>query len=277
MFDMFQLPFMVQAFAAAVITGVLLSYLGVHVVGRGIVFVDLALGQISSLGVAFAAFIGSGVTSIPLIFTLVGALLMSFINIRDKRLKQEAIIGILYAFASALTVLLISKTPHGDSDVQEVLFGNILSVGWDQISLVGIVFGAIALMHIIFFRKFFALTESFENGEHHLVGIFNIWNFLFYISIGLAIVFAVKINGVIPVFSYLIIPAVSGIMLSKNNITVLILAFIISILASFFGLDFSFHYDFPAGSSIVTVLGIIFILAAIVNIIKGAFRKKQVA
>src|SRR5438874_5962150 len=152
MFEMFQLPFMVQSFTAAVITGILLSYLGVHVVGRGIVFVDLALGQISSLGVAFAAFIGIGVTSIPLIFTLVGALLMSFINIRDKRLKQEAIIGILYAFASALTVLLISKTPHGDSDVQEVLFGNILSVGWDQILLVGIVFGAIALMQIIFFR-----------------------------------------------------------------------------------------------------------------------------
>src|SRR5215831_20490415 len=152
MFDMFQLPFMVQAFAAAVITGVLLSYLGVHVVGRGIVFVDLALGQISSLGVAFAAFIGSGVTSIPLIFTLVGALLMSFINIRDKRLKQEAIIGILYAFASALTVLLISKTPHGDSDVQEVLFGNILSVSKTQISVLGIVFGIIAVVQLIFFK-----------------------------------------------------------------------------------------------------------------------------
>jgi len=276
MFDMFQLPFMVQAFAAAVITGVLLSYLGVHVVGRGIVFVDLALGQISSLGVAFAAFIGSGVTSIPLIFTLAGALLMSFINIRDKRLKQEAIIGILYAFASALTVLLISKTPHGDSDVQEVLFGNILSVSWEQISIIGIVFGAIALMHIIFFRKFFSLTESFESGIHHLVGIFNIWNFLFYISIGLAIVFAVKINGVIPVFSYLIIPAVSAIMLSKNNITVLILSFVISIIASFFGLDFSFHYDFPAGSSIVTVLGIIFILSAVYNIIKGLVIGKRV-
>jgi zinc/manganese transport system permease protein len=275
MFDMFQLPFMVQAFAAAVITGVLLSYLGVHVVGRGIVFVDLALGQISSLGVAFAAFIGSGVTSIPLIFTLAGALLMSFINIRDKRLKQEAIIGILYAFASALTVLLISKTPHGDSDVQEVLFGNILSVSWEQISLIGIVFGTIALMHIIFFRRFFALTESFESGINHLVGIFNIWNFLFYISIGLAIVFAVKINGVIPVFSYLIIPAVSAIMLSKNNITVLILSFVISILASFFGLNFSFHYDFPAGSSIVTVLGIIFILSALYNIIKGVVIRKQ--
>jgi zinc/manganese transport system permease protein len=272
---MFQLPFMVQAFTAAAITGILLSYLGVHVVGRGIVFVDLALGQISSLGVAFAAFIGTGLTSIPLIFTLVGALLMSFINIRDKRLKQEAIIGILYAFASALTVLLISKTPHGDSDIQEVLFGNILSVSWQQISILGIVFGAIALMHLIFFRKFFSLTESFENGENHLVGIFNIWNFLFYISIGLTIVFAVKINGVIPVFSFLIIPAVSAIMLTRNKILVILISFIISILASFFGLDFSFHYDFPAGSSIVTVLGFIFILASLYNILKSILIKKR--
>jgi len=275
MFDMFQLPFMVQAFIAALITGALLSYMGVHVVGRGIVFVDLALGQISSLGVAFAAFIGTGLTSIPLIFTLAGALLMSFINIRDKRLKQEAIIGILYAFASALTVLLISKTPHGDSDIQEVLFGNILSVSWGQISALGIVFGSIALVQLVFFRKFFGLTKSFENGENHLIGIFNIWNFLFYISIGLAIVFAVKINGVIPVFSFLIIPAVSAVMLTKNNTAVFVIAFIISILASFFGLNFSFHYDFPAGSSIVAILGAIFILASIYKMISSAFMKKS--
>src|SRR4029079_19244155 len=277
MFEMFQLSFMVQAFTAAIITGVLLSYLGVHVVGRGIVFVDLALGQISSLGVAFAAFIGTGLTSIPLIFTLAGALLMSFINIRDKRLKQEAIIGILYAFASALTVLFISKTPHGDSDIQEVLFGNILSVSWQQITTMGIVFGAIALLHLIFFKKFFGLTKSFENGENHLVGIFNIWNFLFYISIGLAIVYAVKINGVIPVFSYLIIPAVSAIMLSKSNAAVFIIALVISVLASFFGLSFSFHYDFPAGSSIVAILGVIFILASVYKMTSPIFVRRTPA
>jgi zinc/manganese transport system permease protein len=276
MFDMFQQPFMVQAFIAAIITGALLSYLGVHVVGRGIVFVDLALGQISSLGVAFAAFIGSGMTSIPLIFTLAGALLMSFINIRDRRLKQEAIIGILYAFASALTVLFISKTPHGDSDIQEVLFGNILSVSWEQIRDLGIVFGAIALVQLIFFKRFFALTKSFENGENHLVGIFNLWNFLFYISIGLTIVFAVKTNGVIPVFSFLIIPAVSAIMLTRNNTAVFIISFFISVIASFFGLAFSFKNEFPAGSSIVAVLGGIFILASIYKLISGAFVKRVV-
>ena len=244
--------------------------------GRGIVFVDLALGQISSLGVAFAAFIGTGLTSIPLVFTLAGALLMSFINIRDKRLKQEAIIGILYAFASALTVLFISKTPHGDSDIQEVLFGNILSVNWSQISTLGIVFGIIGLLQLVFFKKFFALTKSFELGENHLIGIFNFWNFLFYISIGLAIVFAVKINGVIPVFSFLIIPAVSAILLTKNNLVVFAIAFLVSILASFFGLNFSFHYDFPAGSSIVAILGGIFILASIYKLIHLAVSKKTV-
>ena len=274
MFQMFQLDFMIQAFIAAVITGVLLSYMGVHVVGRGIVFVDLALGQISSLGVAFAVFMGTGLTSIPLIFTLAGAILMSFISITDKRLKQEAIIGILYAFASALTVLLISKTPHGDSDIQEVLFGNILSTSWEQIRLIGVIFGAIAVVQLIFFNKFFSLTKAFENGESKSIGIFNIWNFLFYISIGLAIVFAVKINGVIPVFSFLIIPAVSGIMLSKNNTVVFIIAVIVSILASFLGLNFSFHYDFPAGSSIVAVLGGIFILASVVKLVKGLIVKK---
>jgi len=268
---------MVQALIAALITGAVLSYLGVHVVGRGIVFVDLALGQISSLGVAFAAFIGTGLTSIPLIFTLAGALLMSFINIRDKRLKQEAIIGILYAFASALTVLLISKTPHGDSDIQEVLFGNILSVSWSQISTLGIVFGVIVVVHLAFFNRFFGLTKSFENGENHLIGIFNIWNFLFYISIGLAIVFAVKINGVIPVFSFLIIPAVSAIMLTKNNLAVFIIALVISVLASFFGLSFSFHYDFPAGSSIVAILGVIFILASVYKMTSSIFVRRTPA
>src|SRR4051812_18486555 len=156
MFAMFQLSFMVQAFIAALITGAVLSYLGVHVVGRGIVFVDLALGQISSLGVAFAAFIGSGMTSIPLIFTLAGAILMSFISIRDKRLKQEAIIGILYAFTSALTVMLISKTPNNDADMmQEVLFGSIFSITPDMLNLLAIIFGCVALVHIVFFKKFY--------------------------------------------------------------------------------------------------------------------------
>jgi zinc/manganese transport system permease protein len=270
MFELFHQPLFFPALKAAIISGILLSYLGVHVVGRGIVFVDLALGQISSLGVAFAAFIGSGMTSIPLIFTLAGAILMSFISIRDKRLKQEAIIGILYAFTSALTVMLISKTPNNDADMmQEVLFGSIFSITPDMLKLLAIIFGCVALVHIVFFKKFYSLTESFENEENHLIGIFNIWNFLFYISIGLSIVFAVKANGVIPVFSFLIIPAVSAIMLTKNRYLVIVFAILISILGSYFGLTLSLKRDFTGGPSIVAVLSGIFILSAIYKFIRS--------
>lgn len=274
MFDMFHLNFMVQAFIISIITGLFLSYLGVHVVGRGIVFVDLALGQVSSLGGAFAVFVGYGLTTIPLIFTLIAAFLISMIDILDKRLKLEAIIGIIYAFSSAATVMLISKTPHGDSDIQEVLFGNILSVNKQEMTITCIVFGALILLHLIFQKKFFALTESYEIGKIEKKG-FNIWNFLFYISIGLSIVFAVKISGVIPVFSYLIIPSVCAIMLAKSNKAVVIIAMLVSFLGSFIGLNVSFHFDFPAGSSIVASLGSIFVLVSLVPLIKHFLLKKN--
>jgi len=275
MFELFHQPLFFPALEAAIISGIVLSYLGVHVVGRGIVFVDLALGQISSLGVAFAAFIGSGMTSIPLIFTLAGAVLMSFISIRDKRLKQEAIIGILYAFTSALTVMLISKTPNNDADMMsEVLFGSVFSITPDKLETLAIVFASVAVLQIVFFRKFYSLTESFENGESQTAGIFNIWNFLFYISIGLSIVFAVKANGVIPVFSFLIIPAVSAIMLTKNKYLVILYAIIISLLGSYFGLTLALKKDFTGGPSIVAVLSGIFILTAIFKLIRNLVVKK---
>jgi zinc/manganese transport system permease protein len=282
MFDMFQLDFMTQAFIVSIIIGVVLSYLGVHVVGRGIVFVDLALGQISSLGVAFSDYVGYGKTIIPILFALTGALLMALINIRDKRLKLEAIIGIIYAVSSAATVMLISKTPHGDSDIQEVLFGNILSINWEQIQIIGTIFGAIALLHLIFYKKFFMLTESFEKEDPAFAashfskkGWFSFWNFMFYLSIGLAIVFAVRVSGVIPVFSFLIIPAVGAIMLAKKKISITIAAVMISMLGAFFGLNVSYHYDFPAGSSLVAVLGGIFLMVSLYYLFKNRMKRKE--
>lgn len=275
MFEMFNLGFMTQAFIATVIIGLLLSYLGVHVVGRGIVFVDLALGQISSLGVAIAAYLGIGATWIPIAATLVGAFLLSLIKIKDTRLKQEAIIGIIYAICSALTVLLISKSAHGDSDIQEVLFGNILAVSWEQITTIAIVFGILGLFHFIFRKHFFELTEIYEANRGEEVGVFDLWNLLFYISIGLAIVFAVEVGGVIPIFAYLIIPAVCGIMLSKSKIVVILSALGLSILGGFFGLNLSFNYDFPAGSSIVALLGVIFIIVSIANVFINKEEKSE--
>jgi zinc/manganese transport system permease protein len=272
MFEMFQLEFIAQAFIISILSGLLLSYLGVHVVGRGIVFVDLALGQISSLGVAYADYADTGKTIIPIVFTLVAAFLLSFIRIRDLRLKQEAIIGIIYAVTSAATVMLISKTPHGDSDIQEVLFGNILSVSRDQILTLAVVFGILAIVHLVFFRKMFDLTRRFEQQESDGKR-FNVYNFLFYISIGLAIVYTVRINGVIPVFSYLIIPAVGAIFLARRDTGLVLTAAVISLAGTFLGLNVSYHYDFPAGSSIVAMLGVCFLATILLRLGKNLYRR----
>ncbi len=269
MLDMFTQDFIFSALKVSVIMGLLLAYLGVHVVGRGIVFVDLALGQISMLGVAFAGYIGQQETLISISFTMVGAFLLSFLKIKDKRLKQEAIIGIVYAVASAATVLFISKSPHGESDISEVLFGSLFTVTSAQILTMSIVFGIIGATHIIFRKKFFELTEKFENHEVEDIGVFDLWNFLFYLSIGLAIVLAVRIGGVIPVFSYLIIPPVSAILLARKTSAVVAIAMTVGVLGSFFGLYFSTHFDFPAGSSVVAILGALFCLLAVIRAVKG--------
>ncbi len=268
MLDMFTQDFIFSAFKVSIIMGLLLSYLGVHVVGRGIVFVDLALGQISMLGVAFANFVEKDPTIISIVFTMVGAFLLSFINVKDKRLKQEAIIGIVYAVASAATVLLISKAPHGEADISEVLFGSLFTVTTTQIEVMAAAFGAIGLLHLLFRRQFFELTEKFENHQVEHIGVFNLWNFLFYLSIGLAIVLAVRAGGVIPVFSYIVVPPVAAILLTQKKGGLVFIAMALSVVGSFFGIFFSTHFDFPAGSSVVAILGLVFLAAALTRWLK---------
>jgi zinc/manganese transport system permease protein len=268
MLDMFTQEFILNALLVSVVMGLLLSYLGVHVVGRGIVFVDLALGQISMLGVAFANYIEKDPTLISIIFTMAGAFILSFVNVKDKRLKHEAIIGIVYAVASAATVLLISKAPHGEADISEVLFGSLFTVTTGQIMLMAGVFGLIGLGHIIFRKKFFELTEKFENHQIEHIGVFNPWNFFFYLSIGLAIVLAVRAGGVIPVFSYIVVPPVSAILLTRKKGRLVVIAMLVSVVGSFFGIYFSTHFDFPAGSSVVAILGAIFLAAAGMRLLK---------
>ena len=272
MLDMFNQEFVLNALKVSIIMGLLLSYLGVHVVGRGIVFVDLALGQISMLGVALANYLEKDPTLIAILFTIVGAFILSFINVKDKRLKQEAIIGIVYAVASAATVLLISKAPHGESDISEVLFGSLFTVTATEITVMATVFSAIGIFHFIFRKKFFELTEMFENRQVEHIGVFNLWNFLFYISIGLAIVLAVRAGGVIPVFSYIVVPPVAAILLTRRKGGLVLLAIILSMLGSFVGLYFSLQFDFPAGSSVVAIFGVIFLAAAMIRLVVGRKR-----
>lgn len=269
MFDMLQIDFMVNALLACLIFGLLLSYLGIHVVGRGIVFVDLALGQISSFGVAISDFFHLGHLWLPIVFTLAGAFLLSLIHVQDKRLKLEAIIGIIYVATSALTVLVISKTPHGESNIQEVLFGALLATTTADIIRLALAFGLLGLIHILFHRHIYNMTALIQGNEQQRIGMKErFWNFFFYMSIGLSIVFAVRLGGVLPIFAYLIVPAVCAVMLTQVRWGIIGIALGISALAGFSGLQFSFTYDFPAGPSIVAAFAVIFIIASVLRFIR---------
>lgn len=270
MSEFLQLDFVWNALTICIVIGLLLSYLGVHVVGRGIVFVDLALGQISMLGVAFAKFIDEDPTVISIAFTLLGAFLLSLIKVKDTRLKQEAIIGIIYAVASAATVLFISKAAHGDSDISEVLFGSFFTVTDSQILQTVIVFGAIGLLHIVYRKRFFELTDWYQKDQVHEIGLFDRWNFLFYLTLGLAIVLAVRVGGVIPVFSFLVVPPVVGLLVTTRRSVVLAVALVTSLLGSIVGIYFSLSFDFPVGSSVVAMLGVAFAIAAAVRGLRRA-------
>lgn len=259
--------FVINALVASTIIAVLLAFLGVHVVARGIVFVDLALGQISMLGVAFAGYAGVDPTITSIVFTLVGAFVLSLVKVTDIRLKQEAIIGIVYAFASALTVLLISKSAHGEADISEVLFGSFFTVSTAGLWWLGGVFAAIGALHLVFRRRFFDLTEKFATDAVDDIGFFNPWNFLFYVTLGLAIVLAVRIGGVIPVFAFIVVPPVSAILLSRSSRALPYLAVLVAVVGSVVGIYFSVEFDFPAGSSVVAVLGGLFLCAAVIRLL----------
>ena len=220
------------------------------------------------LGVAFAAFFDMDPLIVSVIFTLVGAFLMSFIKVTDKRLKVESVIGILYAVSSAATVLLISKAAHGDADIQEVLFGSVFTVTTGEIIQMAVVFAVLGVVHFVFRQRFFEITAKFEHRDVDDLGVFNLWNFLFYLSIGLAIGLAVRVGGVIPVFAYLVVPPVAAILLTKPGQGIVLISLLIGVIGSFLGIYFSVTFDFPAGSSVVAMLGVVFAIASIVRLAK---------
>lgn len=264
MFEWLQLSFMVNALVACTALGLLLAYLGVHVVGRGIVFVDLALGQISSMGVAYAAYAGLDPVLCSMTLTLVAAALFSVLRVSDERLRLEAVIGIFYAGSSALTVLFLAKTPHGEADIQEVLFGNVLAIDGGELKSMLMVFAVVALFHLALGRRFFALTYRKGAGEALRLAD-KMMNLLFYVLLALAIVFAIRAGGVIPVFAYLIIPPVAAVFLTRRTGPLVLVALGVALVGSVLGLHVSYIYDFPSGASIVGVLSLAALLAAVVG------------
>src|SRR6266571_1346604 len=204
------LPFLLAPFVASLILTGIHAYLGVHVVERGVIFVDLALAQIAALGATMAILIGMnphgvGAYWMSLGFTFIGALIFTLVRSRQKRIPLEAFIGITYAVASAAAILTMSKATGETEHLKDMLVGNILAVSRHEVLKTAILYGAIGIFHYIFRHKFLLISMSHEKAEEMGINV-RLWDFLFYASFGFVVTSSVAIAGVLLVFCYLIVP-----------------------------------------------------------------------
>lgn len=224
-------------------------YLGLHVLSRGVIFVDLALAQVAAFGSAFAFLLGYDHHDLATYFvslgsTLVAALFLAHSNRFRFQISQEAIIGVIYALASATIILLIDKVSHGAEHLKQSLIGNLLWVTWGDVLKVAVVYGGVGLIHYIFRAQFILSSKS---GNHWL------WDFLFYGLFGVVITSSVHYAGVLLVFSFLIVPAIISAALYSHWRSRLIFGWILGISLSFLGMVVSYNFDMPSGAVIVVV------------------------
>src|SRR6202023_1873203 len=208
------LQFLILPFLASLILTGIHAYLGVHVVERGVIFVDLALAQIAALGATIAILVGmdphgTGAYWMSLGFTFIGAAVFAFARTRRGHIPQEAFIGIAYAVASAAAILAMSKATGETEHLKDMLVGNILAVSRHDVIKTAVLYGCIGLFHFIFRKKFLAISLNHDNAEKLGINV-RLWDFLFYASFGFVVTSSVAIAGVLLVFCYLVVPSVGA-------------------------------------------------------------------
>ena len=262
-------PFM----ASLILTGIH-AYLGVHVVERGVIFVDLSLAQIAALGATIAILLpfsngdphAPSVYWVSLLFTFIGAAIFSMIRGKRARIPQEAIIGITYAVASAAAILAMSKSTSESEHLKHMLVGNIIAVSWREVMMTAVLYGAIGLFHYIFRKPFLAISLSHDREDATGLNV-RWWDFLFYASFGLVVTSSVAIAGVLLVFCYLIVPSVAAMLFADRIGPRLAIGWTMGTVVSGLGVYLSLMLDLPTGATIVCTFGVVLILMAVVRVL----------
>lgn len=265
------LPFLLWPFVASLILTGIHAYLGVHVVERGVIFVDLALAQIAALGATVAILVGldphgQGAYWLSLAFTFIGAAIFAFARTRRGHIPQEAFIGIAYAVASAAAILAMSKATGETEHLKDMLVGNILAVSRHEVAKTALLYGAIGVFHYIFRRRFLLISTDPEQAEAQGISI-RFWDFLFYASFGFVVTSSVAIAGVLLVFCYLIVPSVGAMLFADRVGRRLAIGWTMGTLVSALGVYFSVLLDLPTGATIVCTFGAVLVVMFLIHLL----------
>ena len=264
---------MLQPFLACLILTGIHAYLGFHVIEREVIFVDLALAQIAALGSTVGFIFGFGLHSsegyfISLTFTLIGAAVFAATRLRKPIVPQEAIIGISYAVAAAASIIILSRAASGGEELKALMVGHLLFVDWQEILKIFVIYSVIGVIHLVFRRQFQLISQSPELAFAQGLRV-KLWDFLFYATFGFVVTSSVEIAGVLLVFSFLIVPAVCGALLSTKLSTRLILGWLVGLTCSVIGVAASYYFDLPTGATVVCVFGLAVPLCAVARCCSG--------
>ncbi len=266
------LEVLLPAFVAGLILTGIHAYLGVHVVERGVIFVDLSLAQIAALGTTVAFLVGFEVHSetghlFSLTFTLVGAAIFAFVRPHSRtRVPQEAVIGIVYAVAAAASILVMSKSTRETEHLKDMLVGNILSVSWAELRHTALLYVVIGVLHYVLRRRFLLISMNEPEAVRQGLNV-RFWDFVFYVSFGVVVTSSVPIAGVLLVFCYLIVPAVTAMLFAQRLGPRLAIGWTMGAVVSAAGVALSFLLDLPTGATIVGTFGVALLLLAGVKLL----------
>ncbi len=265
---------MLPPLVACMILVAIHAYLGLHVIAREVIFVDLSLAQMAALGTTTGLLVGVAPGSgraqlLALAFTVVGAALFAATRTHDKgRVPQEAIIGIVYVVASAAALLVADKAPRGADAIKDVLVGTVLWVTWPTIARLAVAYAVLGLALFLLRHRF--ETVSFDPAKAVAQGwSLRWWDFWFYLIFGVVITFSVPVGGVLLVFSFLVVPAVTAFLFTRRPGPLTVISWSTGIAASAGGLALSYTFDLPTGPLIVCTFGAVLLAAWVVYRLSG--------
>ncbi len=241
-------------------------YLGLHVFEREAVFVDLALAQIAAFGATLGFLWGFGLHSTPgyftaLGFTLIGAAVFALTRLRKPLVPHESLIGVVYAVSAAAAILVLSRAPEGGEELKALLVGHLLFVDWPEIVKVLILYSLVGLIHWSVRHQLLAISQDPDAAFRRGLRV-RWWDFLFYATFGLVVTSSVEMAGVLLVFSFLIVPAICGVLLARTIPTRLLIGWIVGTLTSVAGITASYFWDLPTGATVVCAFGVALLLCA---------------
>jgi manganese/iron transport system permease protein len=251
-------PFMQRALAATLIVGVLCAVVGAFVVWKGLSFVGDALAHASFAGVAIAYVAGQSIYLGAAIAAVLTSLAITFLS-RTARISSDTAIGVLFAFAFSLGIVVISRVQNYTVDLFAYLFGNVLGVGIDDLLLISAAGGLVLLVIGLLYKELFfvAFDPVMAEASGLPVGLLQ---YLLLAMIGVTVVVAMRAVGIVLVVAMLVTPAATASLLTRRFHRIMLLGSLLSALASILGLYLSFYANVASGGAIVLVSTTIFLV-----------------